>query len=148
MEYMPAIINGIFAVFFAIITYKVKQYLSDAEKREEEMQAHIREERKKIEEARRAVEKGVQALLRDRLLQGYHFFYQRGMVTYGEASSYRNMYEAYHDLGKNGVMDGIYESFKNIPVHTDAEVYPHEPNIHKTEWERINGLRREPWGDE
>ena len=126
MEYLPAFINGVFAVFFAVITYKVKRYLSDAEKREEEMQAHICEERKKIEEARRAVNKGVQALLRDRLLQGYHFFYQRGMVTYGEASSYRNMYEAYHDLGKNGVMDTIYQKFRQIPVKDDIVVYPDE----------------------
>ena len=148
MEYLPAFVNGVFALFFAIVTYKVKQYLSDAEKRDAEMHERIREERKRIESARQAVEKGVQALLRDRLLQGYHFFFKRGMVTYGEASSYRNMYEAYHALGKNGVMDGIYESFKTIGVHTDAEVYPHEPNFHKNEWERINDLHGEPWKHE
>jgi hypothetical protein len=148
MEYIPAFVQGFMTLFFAIATYKVKQYLSDVEKRDAEMQAHIKEERKKIEAARQAVNKGVQALLRDRLLQGYHFFYKRGMVTYGEASSYRNMYEAYHGLGKNGVMDGIYENFKTISVHADAEVYPHEPNVHKNEWERITGSHKWPTDDE
>ena len=143
MEYLPAFIQGVFALLFAIISWKVKKYLADVEKRDAEMQEKIKEERRQIEESREAIKQGVQSLLRDRLLQGYHFFYKRGMVTYGEASAYRNMYESYHSLGKNGVMDGIYESFRTIAVHTDAEVYPHEPNIHKNEWERINDLHGE-----
>ena len=134
MDYMPVFVQCVFTLLFAIVTWKVKKYLSDVEQRDAEMQARIKEERRHIEESRQAIEKGVQALLRDRLLQGYHFFFKRGMVTYGEASSYRNMYEAYHELGKNGVMDTIYENFKTISVHTDAEVYPHEPTAYKNDW--------------
>ena len=143
MDYMPVFVQGVFTLLFAIVTWKVKKYLSDVEKRDAEMHEKIKNERKKIEASRQAVTKGVQALLRDRLLQGYHFFFKRGMVTYGEASTYRNMYEAYHELGKNGVMDGIYENFRTISVHTDAEVYPHEPTVYKNQWEAINDLHRE-----
>lgn len=96
-------------------------------KKEVEMQAALAAERKQIEEIRLANNRGTQALLRDRLLQGYHFFVKRGMVTYGEARNYENMYEAYHSLGKNGIMDTIYQKFTKIPVKDDITVYPDEP---------------------
>ena len=36
------------------------------------------------------------------------------------------MYEAYHALGKNGVMDTVYLKFRQIPVKDDLVVYPDE----------------------
>lgn len=129
MEYIPIIIQGVIALFFTIVTWKVKSYLSEVETRDKAMQEKLEVEKERIEQMRLASCKGTQALLRDRLLQGYHFFMKRGSVTYGEASSYSNMYNAYHNLGKNGVMDDIYKNFRTIPVKTDAEVYPHEPSL-------------------
>lgn len=129
MENMEFIRIVVEAVAVAIVGYLMKQIqkrLEAAEEKERKLQADLAGERERIEEMRRANNKGTQALLRDRLLQGFHFYRKRGMVTYGEASSYKNMYEAYHALGKNGVMDGIYEEFLKIPVRPDAEVYPNE----------------------
>ena len=138
MEYVGQIVNGIIALIFAVISWRVKRYLDSITEREAELQsalaskeaelhAMLAEDRKHMEEIRIANNRGTQALLRDRLLQGYHFFRKRGMVTYGEARNYENMYEAYHDLGKNGIMDIIYQKFKQIPVKDDIVVYPDEP---------------------
>ena len=138
MEYAGQIFNGIIALIFAVISWRVKRYLDSLTDREAELQsalaakeeeihAILAEDRARVEEIRVANNRGTQALLRDRLLQGYHFFMRRGVITYGEARSFENMYEAYHGLGKNGVMDGIYEKFKLIPVRPDDEVYPDEP---------------------
>ena len=138
MEYAGQIVNGIIALIFAVISWRVKRYLDSLTDREAELQsalaakeeeihAILAEDRARVEEIRVANNRGTQALLRDRLLQGYHFFMRRGVITYGEARSFENMYEAYHSLGKNGVMDGIYEKFKLIPVRPDDEVYPDEP---------------------
>ena len=119
MDYIGQIVNGIITLAFVVATWKVKHYLDETEK-------HNKKLRDELAAERTANIKGTQALLRDRLLQGYHFFKRRGIVTYGEASAYQNMYEAYHSLGKNGVMDGIYEAFRKIPVRPDDEVYPDE----------------------
>lgn len=119
MEYIPMFVQSVATVIFGVITWYVKKYLDEAKTREKGIRDEIATER-------RANLKGTQALLRDRLLQGYHFFRRRGMVTYGEASNYRNMYEAYHALGKNGVMDELYRAFQKIPVRPDDEVYPNE----------------------
>lgn len=137
MEYAGQIVNGIIALIFAVISWRVKRYLDSITDREAELQSALAakeaelhrmlaEDRKHIEEIRIANNRGTQALLRDRLLQGYHFFRKRGMVTYGEARNYENMYEAYHALGKNGVMDTVYLKFRQIPVKDDLVVYPDE----------------------
>lgn len=127
MEFMRIIVEAVAAAIVGFLMWGIQRRLEKAEEAEKELQAELADERKHIEQMRQANNKGTQALLRDRLLQGFHFFYKRGMVTYGEAANYRNMYEAYHALGKNGVMDDIYEAFKTIPVRPDAEVYPNEP---------------------
>ena len=138
MEHVGQIIQGFITLIFSVFAWYIKHHLDRIAEREAEMQANLAQreaemqaalaaERKQIEEIRIANNKGTQALLRDRLLQGYHFFRKRGMVTYGEARNYENMYEAYHDLGKNGIMDSIYQKFRQIPVKDDIVVYPDEP---------------------
>ena len=134
MEYTGQIIHGVITLIFSLFAWYIKRHLDRITEREAMMQsvlaqkeAQLMEERKHIEEIRLANNRGTQALLRDRLLQGYHFFMRRGMVTYGEARNYENMYEAYHALGKNGVMDGIFEEFQKIPIRPNTEVYPNEP---------------------
>ena len=126
MEYILIIAQGAITAAFGIISWRVKLYLDETARKEEELRLRLEEERKRIETMREANNRGTQALLRDRLLQGYHFYKSRGCVTYGEDANYENMYEAYHALGKNGIMDGIHEDFKTIPVKADAEVYPNE----------------------
>ena len=140
MEYIGQVVNGIIALIFAVISWRVKRYLDSITEREAELQSALAakeqelhnmlaEDRKHMEEIRIANNRGTQALLRDRLLQGYHFFRRRGMVTYGEARNYENMYEAYHALGKNGIMDIVFEQFKKIPVKDDIIVYPDENEL-------------------
>ena len=126
VEFVRIIVEAVAVSILSFMLWHIQRRLEHAEEAEKEMQAELAEERKRVEEMRKANNKGTQALLRDRLLQGFHFFKRRGMVTYGEAMNYKNMYEAYHALGKNGVMDGIYEEFLKIPIKPDAEVYPNE----------------------
>ena len=140
MEYVGEIIQGVITLCFGVLSWYVKRHLDRISEREAQMQSLLAEKEaamhaqlmlkeKEIEEIRLANNRGTQALLRDRLLQGYHFFKRRGMVTYGEARNYENMYEAYHALGKNGIMDIVFEQFKKIPVKDDIIVYPDEDEL-------------------
>lgn len=59
---------------------------------------------------------GVQALLRDRLLQSYNHYKEKGYAPIYARENFENMYQQYHSLGKNGVMDEIHEKFKALPL--------------------------------
>ena len=140
MEYVGEIVQGVITLCFGILSWYVKRHLDRISEREAQMQSllaakeaamheQLMSKEREIEEIRIANNRGTQALLRDRLLQGFHYFKRRGMVTYGEARNYENMYEAYHALGKNGIMDIVFEQFKKIPVKDDIVVYPDENEL-------------------
>lgn len=64
----------------------------------------------------RAVKKGVQALLRDRLIQGYKFYTAQGWADVDDRSNLENIYVQYHALGANGVMDDLRTKFLQLPL--------------------------------
>lgn len=64
----------------------------------------------------RAVKRGVQALLRDRLIQGYKFYAAKGWADVDDRSNLENVYVQYHALGANGVMDDLREKFLHLPL--------------------------------
>ena len=64
----------------------------------------------------RAVKRGVQALLRDRLLQGYKYYRAQGWADEDDRTNLENVYVQYHALGANGVMDNLRERFLALPL--------------------------------
>lgn len=63
-----------------------------------------------------ALELGVQALLRDRLYQMYNYYSEKGCAPIYARENFQNLYEKYHNLGANGVMDDYYKKFMEIPT--------------------------------
>ena len=63
-----------------------------------------------------AVQKGVQALLRDRLISEYNTHLEKCYAPIYAKENFENMWTQYHNLGKNGVMDSIHESFMALPT--------------------------------
>lgn len=64
----------------------------------------------------KAIRLGLQAILRDRLLQSFNACLKDGCTTYEERQNWINMYNQYHTLGANGVMDDIKEKFLSLPI--------------------------------
>ena len=64
----------------------------------------------------RAVKRGVQALLRDRLMAGYKFYRAQGYADEDDRANLENVYVQYHALGANGVMDDLRAKFLSLPV--------------------------------
>lgn len=58
---------------------------------------------------------GVQALLRDRLIETYNHYLEKGYAPIYAKENFENMWVQYHNLGANGVMDEIHEKFKDLP---------------------------------
>lgn len=68
----------------------------------------------------RAVKRGVQALLRDRLIQGYKFYRAQGWADEDDRANLENVYIQYHALGANGVMDNLRQRFLDLPLNPTA----------------------------
>ena len=64
---------------------------------------------------------GVQALLRDRLYQSYNFHHDQGYAPIPAKENFENMWTQYHNLGANGVMDGVHESFMKLPTEKEGD---------------------------
>ena len=63
-----------------------------------------------------SVQLGVQALLRDRLIHEYNKAIDRGYAPIYAKDNFDNMWTQYHNLGKNGVMDGLHEEYMSLPT--------------------------------
>lgn len=64
----------------------------------------------------KAVQLGVQALLRDRLYHLYNKYNEKGYAPLYARDNFENIWVQYHNLGANGVMDDIHEKFKALPI--------------------------------
>lgn len=63
-----------------------------------------------------AVQNGVQALLRDRMLSSYYSCARKECATVDEKECFEHLYNQYKALGGNGVMEHIRESFMDLPM--------------------------------
>ena len=62
-----------------------------------------------IRQGSRAIRRGLQALLCDRMRQSCQYFRKRGYATVEDKREFEYMYQCYHELGRNGVMTKLYE---------------------------------------
>lgn len=63
-----------------------------------------------------SVQLGLQALLRDRLYNEYNHYKSKGFAPMYARENFENMYQQYHILGANGVMNDIYKKFMELPT--------------------------------
>ena len=69
----------------------------------------------RVEAQNKATMLGVQALLRDRLLQAFNHYLARGWIGAGERDNIDNMYTQYESLGENNVISVIYDQVRALP---------------------------------
>ena len=70
------------------------------------------------EEARKnqAIEQGIQALLRDRIVTAHYHYADRGWITLHGLEAAEKMYTEYHNLGGNGTVTKLVEDLRELPV--------------------------------
>lgn len=82
----------------------------------EQQQVEIKQQNEQLEAQNKATMLGVQALLRDRLLQAFKHYINQGYAEYNDRENVKNMYDQYEALGPNSVMTDMYEKFKDLPT--------------------------------
>lgn len=99
------IVSGIVGVLIAVF---LKRPLEKRVKDSEDASA-------RVEAQNKATMLGVQALLRDRLLQAFDFYLARGWIEASERDNVDNMYTQYESLGENNVISDIYNQVRALP---------------------------------
>lgn len=72
----------------------------------------VRTQRKR----QQSLELGMQALLRDRLIQSYKVYEKQGYAEIDDRENWHNMWDQYHNLGANGVLDSLKEKMLAMPT--------------------------------
>lgn len=114
-----AVPNLVFLFWSSVINKRQKAKEEAVAKRRAEIerqQEEIRKQNEKMEGQNKATMLGVQALLRDRLLQAFRHYIQQGYAEYSDRENIANMYTQYEALGPNSVMSDLYEQFKSLPM--------------------------------
>lgn len=109
--WIPALISGAFTVVVAIIEARA------AKERKTEKLA--REEAAKEREHTKAVDNGVLALLRDRIIERYNHYMEKEYIPIYGMENVLDMYEAYHALGGNGTVTKLIEALRKL--HTEPQ---------------------------
>lgn len=65
---------------------------------------------------------GVQALLRAQLIDDWNRYSEKGFAPIYARENFENVYQQYHALGANGVMDDIRAKFLALPDKPPREV--------------------------
>ena len=102
---VSGIISGLVGVLIAVF---LKRPL---EKRVTESEAASA----RVEAQNAATMLGVQALLRDRLLQAFSHYLARGWIGADDRANIDNMYVQYEALGENNVISDIYNQVRALP---------------------------------
>lgn len=71
---------------------------------------------RKSKEADEAIKKSIQSLLRMNLKEQYKKLTQKGFADDEEKDDFNFMYNQYHSLGKNGVMDAKHKEVISLPI--------------------------------
>ena len=98
-------VAGIPSAITLIITRVITQRLNAAEKKADETQKRSD-----------AIALGIQALLRNCLLQGYRYYQEKGWADYEDRANLENVWQQYHTLGGNGDMNDLRNTFRHLPV--------------------------------
>lgn len=63
-----------------------------------------------------AIKAGVQALLRAQLVSDYNKWMPKGYAPIYARENFENVWNQYHALGANGVMDDLHDKFLELPT--------------------------------
>lgn len=98
-------------IFGAVISLIGIGYKKLKKKQEEQAEKQKEQERKN-----QAIERGVQALLRNELIRRFREYKTKGEMSMLDKENMEHMFEEYFNLGGNGLMEEVHDEFLQIPI--------------------------------
>ena len=113
----------ILTVISTVLSGVVIYYFKKVDKRREDHEKCKERERVENEVKMQALENGLQAILRDRIIQLYGYCEKKGYVQMYEDKNMELMYKAYHGLDGNGLVTHLYTKFQTLPIKSGDDDY-------------------------
>ncbi|MBQ2348409.1 MAG: hypothetical protein II388_08590 [Clostridia bacterium] len=63
-----------------------------------------------------ALKLGLQAMLRGQMINDFNHWSEKGYAPIYARENFENLWQQYHSLGANGVMDDIRKKFQELPT--------------------------------
>lgn len=99
-------------VIFGAILWLIGLRYKKIKKKQEEQEKMQKEQERKNQ----AIERGVQALLRNELIRRFREYKTKGEMSMLDKENMEHMFTEYFNLGGNGLMEEVHEEFLNIPI--------------------------------
>lgn len=77
---------------------------------------HLMKRQKEINLKQKAIENGVQALLRNELVRRYREYESKGEISILDKENIEHMFKEYKNLGGNGTVAKMYEEMLSLPI--------------------------------
>lgn len=112
-------VEWLFTVISALFAMSYRRMAKRQEEERKQAEASAEEERRK----NTALHDGMQALLRDRIIQTYNHYHDKGFCPIYGKENVKRMYDAYHVLGGNDVATELKDKLLKMPEEpTEREV--------------------------
>ena len=76
----------------------------------------VRRRLRQTDQRQQAAERGIRALLPDRIVQAYYHYSERGWITLHGLENVEALYREYHALGGNGPVTKLVEDLRTLEV--------------------------------
>ena len=107
-----SIVSAIASSVVGLFAYYIRKRDQLRDKKSEEYEQERLQDVHRLE----ALEEGVQAILRDRIIQLYSYCDKKHSVAIYESQNMEHMYNAYHGLGGNGLLTSLHKKFLEFPI--------------------------------
>ena len=105
IKYWLEVLFGLICTIFSFLFKKVIKRQEEEKKKREEQ-----------EKKSKAIENGVQALLRNELIKNFREYKIKGEATLLDKENMEHMFTEYFNLGGNGMMEEVHDEFLAIPI--------------------------------
>lgn len=85
--------------------------------------SYLWKQAQKDRKARQALQDGVKALLKDRIIQMYSICKSKGFCTLQDREGLESLYKSYHDgLHGNGTVTDVYNAVRAMPTEKERKI--------------------------
>ena len=105
LKYWLEVLCGLICAIFSFLFKKIIKIQEEEKKKREEQ-----------EKKSKAIENGVQALLRNELIKNFREYKIKGEATLLDKENMEHMFTEYFNLGGNGMMEEVHDEFLAIPI--------------------------------
>ena len=105
IKYWLEVLFGLICAIFSFLFKKIIKIQEEEKKKREEQ-----------EKKSKAIENGVQALLRNELIKNFREYKIKGEATLLDKENMEHMFTEYFNLGGNGMMEEVHDEFLAIPI--------------------------------